>query len=191
MRGIFFALSAVNSFVPEAITPMGTQQLKTASASFATPSMKTTAGGDCSDTVSFTNNCTGLNRAYISNGQLVQLSRYYYKLKSATYIGSNNEKTDITSQLKSGLIAPNETIVTPKLPITFDSAAGESNVVEVQFVYDIVLKDGTVVAADNNVSAYKYMTTATGWKEAMYNSNKHSSMIQIKLIKQLVLRVLM
>ena len=172
MRGIFFALSAVNSFVPEAITPIGTQQLKTASASFATPSMKTTAGGDCSDTVSFTNNCTGLNRAYISNGQLVQLSRYYYKLKSATYIGSNNEKTDITSQLKSGLIAPNETIVTPKLPITFDSAAGESNVVEVQFVYDIVLKDGTVVAADNNVSAYKYMTTATGWKEAMYNSNK-------------------
>ena len=172
MRGIFFALSAVNSFVPEAITPIGTQQLKTASASFATPSMKTTAGGDCSDTVSFTNNCTGLNRAYISNGQLVQLSRYYYKLKSATYIGSNNEKTDITSQLKSGLIAPNETIVTPKLPITFDSTAGESNVVEVQFVYDIVLKDGTVVAADNNVSAYKYMTTATGWKEAMYNSNK-------------------
>lgn len=172
MRGIFFALSAVNSFVPEAITPIGTQQLKTASASFATPSMKTTAGGDCSDTVSFTNNCTGLNRAYISNGQLVQLSRYYYKLKSATYIGSNNERTDITSQLKSGLIAPNETIVTPKLPITFDSAAGESNVVEVQFVYDIVLKDGTVVAADNNVSAYKYMTTATGWKEAMYNSNK-------------------
>ena len=172
MRGIFFALSAVNSFVPEAITPIGTQQLKTASASFATPSMKTTAGGDCSDTVSFTNNCTGLNRAYISNGQLVQLSRYYYKLKSATYIGSNNEKTDITSQLKSGLIAPNETIVTPKLPITFDSAAGESDVVEVQFVYDIVLKDGTVVAADNNVSAYKYMTTATGWKEAMYNSNK-------------------
>lgn len=172
MRGIFFALSAVNSFVPEAITPIGTQQLKTASASFATPSMKTTAGGDCSDTVSFTNNCTGLNRAYISNGQLVQLSRYYYKLKSATYIGSNNEKTDITSQLKSGLIAPNETIVTPKLPITFYSAAGESNVVEVQFVYDIVLKDGTVVAADNNVSAYKYMTTATGWKEAMYNSNK-------------------
>lgn len=172
MRGIFFALSAVNSFVPEAITPIGTQQLKTASASFATPSMKTTAGGDCSDTVSFTNNCTGLNRAYISNGQLVQLSRYYYKLKSATYIGSNNEKTDITSRLKSGLIAPNETIVTPKLPITFDSAAGESNVVEVQFVYDIVLKDGTVVAADNNVSAYKYMTTATGWKEAMYNSNK-------------------
>lgn len=172
MRGIFFALSAVNSFVPEAITPIGTQQLKTASASFATPSMKTTAGGDCSDTVSFTNNCTGLNRAYISNGQLVQLSRYYYKLKSATYIGSNNEKNDITSKLKSGLIAPNETIVTPKLPITFDSAAGESNVVEVQFVYDIVLKDGTVVAADNNVSAYKYMTTATGWKEAMYNSNK-------------------
>lgn len=172
MRGIFFALSAVNSFVPEAITPIGTQQLKTASASFATPSMKTTAGGDCSDTVSFTNNCTGLNRAYISNGQLVQLSRYYYKLKSATYIGSNNEKTDITSQLKSGLIAPNETIVTSKLPITFDSTAGESNVVEVQFVYDIVLKDGTVVAADNNVSAYKYMTTATGWKEAMYNSNK-------------------
>lgn len=172
MRGIFFALSAVNSFVPEAITPIGTQQLKTASASFATPSMKTTAGGDCSDTVSFTNNCTGLNRAYISNGQLVQLSRYYYKLKSATYIGSDNKKTDITSQLKSGLIAPNETIVTSKLPITFDSAAGESNVVEVQFVYDIVLKDGTVVAADNNVSAYKYMTTATGWKEAMYNSNK-------------------
>lgn len=172
MRGIFFALSAVNSFVPEAITPIGTQQLKTASANFATPSMKTTAGGDCSDTVSFTNNCTGLNRAYISNGQLVQLSRYYYKLKSATYIGSDNAQKDITSQLKSGLIAPNETIVTPKLPITFDSAAGESNVVEVQFVYDIVLKDGTVVAADNNVSAYKYMTTATGWKEAMYNSNK-------------------
>lgn len=172
MRGIFFALSAVNSFVPEAITPIGTQQLKTASASFATPSMKTTAGGDCSDTVSFTNNCTGLNRAYISNGQLVQLSRYYYKLKSATYIGSDNAEKDITSQLKSGLIAPNETIVTPKLPITFNSAAGESNVVEVQFVYDIVLKDGTVVAADNNVSAYKYMTTATGWKEAMYNSNK-------------------
>lgn len=172
MRGIFFALSAVNSFVPEAITPIGTQQLKTASASFATPSMKTTAGGDCSDTVSFTNNCTGLNRAYISNGQLVQLSRYYYKLKSATYIDSNNAKTDITSQLKSGLIAPNETIKTPKLSITFNSSAGESNVVEVQFVYDIVLKDGTVVAADNNVSAYKYMTTATGWKEAMYNSNK-------------------
>lgn len=172
MRGIFFALSAVNSFVPEAITPIGTQQLKTASASFATPSMKTTAGGDCSDTVSFTNNCTGLNRAYISNGQLVQLSRYYYKLKSATYIDSNNAKTDITSQLKSGLIAPNETIETPKLSITFNSSAGESNVVEVQFVYDIVLKDGTVVAADNNVSAYKYMTTATGWKEAMYNSNK-------------------
>ena len=172
MRGIFFALSAVNSFVPEAITPIGTQQLKTASASFATPSMKTTAGGDCSDTVSFTNNCTGLNRAYISNGQLVQLSRYYYKLKSATYIDSNNAKTDITSQLTSGLIAPNETIETPKLSITFNSAAGESNVVEVQFVYDIVLKDGTVVAADNNVSAYKYMTTATGWKEAMYNSNK-------------------
>lgn len=172
MRGIFFALSAVNSFVPEAITPIGTQQLKTASASFATPSMKTTAGGDCSDTVSFTNNCTGLNRAYISNGQLVQLSRYYYKLKSATYIDSNNAKTDITSQLTSGLIAPNETIKTPKLSITFNSSAGESNVVEVQFVYDIVLKDGTVVAADNNVSAYKYMTTATGWKEAMYNSNK-------------------
>lgn len=172
MRGIFFALSAVNSFVPEAITPIGTQQLKTASASFATPSMKTTAGGDCSDTVSFTNNCTGLNRAYISNGQLVQLSRYYYKLKSATYIDSNNAKTDITSQLKSGLIAPNETIETPKLSITFNSSAGESNVVEVQFVYDIVLKDGTVVAADNNVSAYKYMTTATGWKEAMYDSNK-------------------
>ena len=171
MRGIFFALSAVNSFVPEAITPIGTQQLKTASASFATPSMKTTAGGDCSDTVSFTNNCTGLNRAYISNGQLVQLSRYYYKLKSATYIDSNNKKEDITSQFTSNLIAPNETIESPKLPITFNSLAGESNVVEVQFVYDIVLKDGTVVAADNNVSAYKYMTTATGWKEAMYNGS--------------------
>lgn len=168
MRGIFFALSAVNSFIPEAITPIGTHQLKTASASFDNPSVKTTSNGSCNDNVTITNNSVGLNQAYISNGEVKQLSRYYYNVTSVTKIDNNGNETSLPAP--SGLIAPTESYTISDVPISFNSSNGAtSNSCEVRFNYDIVLADGTVVSPGNTVSAYKYMTTATGWKEAVYS----------------------
>ncbi len=168
LRGIFFALSAVNSFIPEAITPIGTSQLKTASASFDNPSVKTTSNGSCNDNVTITNNSVGLNQAYVSNGEVKQLSRYYYKVTSVTKIDNNGTETALTAP--TDLIAPTKSYTISDVPISFDSSNdATSNSCEVRFNYDIVLDDGTVVSQGNTVSAYKYMTTATGWKEAVYN----------------------
>lgn len=173
IRGICFAVQAVNSFLPNALTTLGQHQLKMATASFGSNTVTGCISNESYDDVlTVTNNSVGINASYIKAGKATQLSRYYVQIKSVLQYDVWNEEL------------PNDQIDFPTTPIDpgksaeinisvpFDvSGSDTTNTCRVVVNYDIVDDQGNVLYPDNTVTAYKLLTSEVSFRNALYNAD--------------------
>ncbi|MGN0533448.1 MAG: hypothetical protein ACI4IK_03735 [Eubacterium sp.] len=167
LRGICFALQAVQSFIPEAIKNIGDHSLELATSEFAIPTVTgAQAGTVYTSDVTITNNSTGINNAYIdgmNNGNIVQQSRYYLKVKSATITNEDGCVCSVTT--------PSQDLVAPWDSLSVSASttySGTDTSFEVAFTYDICLEDGTVLYSDLTSTCYKYITKNVSWADTVY-----------------------
>ncbi len=169
LPGLTFAVSAVNSFF-NFLPFIGEHNLQ-----LATAEMKDDVFQDCTDGNSYsseatiTNNATGINSAYLNGrtGKVDQLSRYYLQVTSADIAGSN-DKSSITTNVSSALIAPGESMTVGTSSV-FTPDSNNSSSYAVTFTYNICLADGTVIHKDLKSTTYQYLTGSRGWREAVYD----------------------
>lgn len=169
LPGLTFAVSAVNSFF-NFLPFIGEHNLR-----LATAEMKDDVFQDCTDGNSYsseatiTNNATGINSAYLNGrtGKVDQLSRYYLQVTSADIAGSN-DKSSITTNVSSALIAPGESMTVGTSSV-FTPDSNNSSSYAVTFTYNICLADGTVIHKDLKSTTYQYLTGSRGWREAVYD----------------------
>ncbi len=177
MRGIAFALQAVNSFIPEAINNISEHSMSMATVSFDDPVAKGTAASGRVN-VYFTNNSTGVNTAYIDGKNMneytpEQMGRYYVKLTdipTVTYSGAYVTAFSDSSWQNSyygKIIDPGETI---SFPISIRLTEAESTV-NIQFHYDIVDEDGNALYSGLSSTGTKFGTNTTEWVDATYNDS--------------------
>lgn len=173
IRGICFAVQAVNSFLPNALTTLGQHQLKMATASFGSNTVTgCTSGEPYDDVLTVKNNSVGINASYIKDGKATQLSRYYVKIKSVLQYDVYNEES------------PDESITFPETPIDpgksaeinisvpFEvSGSDTTNTCRVVVNYDIVDDQGNVLYPNNTVTAYKLLTSEVSFRNALYDAD--------------------
>lgn len=171
IRGICFAVQAVNSFLPNALTTLGQHQLKMATASFGSNTVTGCTSGELyEDALTVTNNSVGINASYIKDGKPTQLSRYYVKITSVLQYGADNEGAEELSfpetPIEPGKSAKIDTSV------IFDvSGSDTTNTCRVVVNYDIVDKQGNVLYGGNTVTAYKLLTSEVSFRNALYDAD--------------------
>lgn len=177
LRGIMFAIDAVNSFIPEAITSIGEHDLKMATSEFTDSSVQgCTANVSVTSSVVFTNNAVGINNAYVdglgngslNNGAIEQLSRYFVRITNATITGTSDATI---AQPTSALIAPGES-VTLATSTKYAPDENNSSSYSATITYDICDKNGTVLYSGLESTCYQYLTGAKGWQEIVYPSDR-------------------
>ena len=171
IRGICFAVQAVNSFLPNALTTLGQHQLKMATASFGSNTVTGCTSGELyEDALTVTNNSVGINASYIKDGKPTQLSRYYVKITSVLQYGADNEGAEELSfpetPIEPGKSAKIDTSV------IFDvSGSDTTNTCRVVVNYDIVDDQGNVLYGGNTVTAYKLLTSEVSFRNALYDAD--------------------
>lgn len=171
IRGICFAIQAVNSFLPNALTTLGQHQLKMATASFGSNTVTGCTSGELyEDALTVTNNSVGINASYIKDGKPTQLSRYYVKITSVLQYGADNEEPEELSfpetPIEPGKSAKIDTSV------VFDvSGSDTTNTCRVVVNYDIVDDQGTTLYGGNTVTAYKLLTSEVSFRNALYDAD--------------------
>lgn len=173
IRGICFAVQAVNSFLPNALTTLGQHQLKMATASFGSNTVTgCTSGEPYDDVLTVTNNSVGINASYIKDGKATQLSRYYVQIKSVLQYDVYNEETpDDSISFPATPIDPGKSAKI-NISVPFDvSGSDTTNTCRVVVNYDIVDDQGNVLYGDNTVTAYKLLTSEVSFRNALYNAD--------------------
>lgn len=173
IRGICFAVQAVNSFLPNALTTLGQHQLKMATASFGSNTVTgCTSGEPYDDVLTVTNNSVGINASYIKDGKATQLSRYYVKIKSVLqYDVYNDEVPDDSISFPATPIDPGKNAKI-NISVPFDvSGSDTTNTCRVVVNYDIVDDQGNVLYPDNTVTAYKLLTSEVSFRNALYDAD--------------------
>lgn len=173
IRGICFAVQAVNSFLPNALTTLGQHQLKMATASFGSNTVTgCTSGEPYDDVLTVTNNSVGINASYIKDGKATQLSRYYVKITSVLQYDVYNEETpDDSISFPATPIDPGKSAKI-NISVPFDvSGSDTTNTCRVVVNYDIVDDQGNVLYGDNTVTAYKLLTSEVSFRNALYNAD--------------------
>lgn len=173
IRGICFAVQAVNSFLPNALTTLGQHQLKMATASFGSNTVTgCTSGEPYDDVLTVTNNSVGINASYIKDGKATQLSRYYVKIKSVLqYDVYNDEVPDDSISFPATPIDPGKSAKI-NISVPFDvSGSDTTNTCRVVVNYDIVDDQGNVLYPDNTVTAYKLLTSEVSFRNALYDAD--------------------
>lgn len=173
IRGICFAVQAVNSFLPNALTTLGQHQLKMATASFGSNTVTgCTSGEPYDDVLTVTNNSVGINASYIKDGKATQLSRYYVKIKSVLqYDVYNDEIPDDSISFPATPIDPGKNAKI-NISVPFDvSGSDTTNTCRVVVNYDIVDDQGNVLYPDNTVTAYKLLTSEVSFRNALYDAD--------------------
>ena len=169
LPGLTFAVSAVNSFF-NFLPFIGEHNLRLATAEMKDDVFQgCTDGNSYSSEATITNNATGINSAYLNGrtGKVDQLSRYYLQVTSADIAGSN-DKSSITTNVSSALIAPGESMTVGTSSV-FTPDSNNSSSYAVTFTYNICLADGTVIHKDLKSTTYQYLTGSRGWREAVYD----------------------
>lgn len=173
IRGICFAVQAVNSFLPNALTTLGQHQLKMATASFGSNTVTgCTSGEPYDDVLTVTNNSVGINASYIKDGKATQLSRYYVKITSVLqYDVYNQEEPDDTIDFPATPIDPGKSAEI-NISVPFDvSGSDTTNTCRVVVNYDIVDDQGNVLYGGNTVTAYKLLTSEVSFRNALYDAD--------------------
>ena len=173
IRGICFAVQAVNSFLPNALTTLGQHQLKMATASFGSNTVTGCISNESYDDVlTVTNNSVGINASYIKDGKATQLSRYYVKITSVLqYDVYNEEMPDDTIDFPATPIDPGKSAEI-NISVPFDvSGSDTTNTCRVVVNYDIVDDQGNVLYGGNTVTAYKLLTSEVSFRNALYDAD--------------------
>lgn len=173
IRGICFAVQAVNSFLPNALTTLGQHQLKMATASFGSNTVTGCISGQpYDDVLTVTNNSVGINASYIKNGKATQLSRYYVKITSVLqYDVYNVEEPDDTISFPKTPIDPGKSAKID-ISVPFEvSGSDTTNTCRVVVNYDIVDDQGNVLYGGNTVTAYKLLTSEVSFRNALYDAD--------------------
>ena len=173
IRGICFAVQAVNSFLPNALTTLGQHQLKMATASFGSNTVTGCISGQpYDDVLTVTNNSVGINASYIKNGKATQLSRYYVKITSVLqYDVYNVEEPDDTISFPETPIDPGKSAKID-ISVPFEvSGSDTTNTCRVVVNYDIVDDQGNVLYGGNTVTAYKLLTSEVSFRNALYDAD--------------------
>lgn len=173
IRGICFAVQAVNSFLPNALTTLGQHQLKMATASFGSNTVTGCISGQpYDDVLTVTNNSVGINASYIKNGKATQLSRYYVKITSVLqYDVYNVEEPDDTISFPKTPIDPGKSAKIDILVPFEVSGSDTTNTCRVVVNYDIVDDQGNVLYGGNTVTAYKLLTSEVSFRNALYDAD--------------------
>lgn len=177
IRGICFAVQAVNSFLPNALTTLGQHQLKMATASFGSNTVTgCSSGQEYNDTLTVTNNSVGINASYIKDGKATQLSRYYVKITSM-YRYDAITGDDEPYEYYEGDDFPATPIDPGKsaeinISVPFEvSGSDTTNTCRVVVNYDIVDDHGNVLYGGNTVTAYKLLTSEVSFRNALYDAD--------------------
>lgn len=173
IRGICFAVQAVNSFLPNALTTLGQHQLKMATASFGSNTVTGCISNQYyDDALTVTNNSVGINASYIKDGKPTQLSRYYVKITSVLqYDVYNQEMPDDTIDFPETPIDPGKSAKI-NISVPFEvSGSDTTNTCRVVVNYDIVDDQGNVLYGGNTVTAYKLLTSEVSFRNALYDAD--------------------
>lgn len=173
IRGICFAVQAVNSFIPNALTTLGQHQLKMATASFGSNTVTGCISNQYyDDALTVTNNSVGINASYIKDGKPTQLSRYYVKITSVLqYDVYNQEMPDDTIDFPETPIDPGKSAKI-NISVPFEvSGSDTTNTCRVVVNYDIVDDQGNVLYGGNTVTAYKLLTSEVSFRNALYDAD--------------------
>ena len=173
IRGICFAVQAVNSFLPNALTTLGQHQLKMATASFGSNTVTgCTSGEPYDDVLTVTNNSVGINASYIKDGKATQLSRYYVQITSVLkYDVYNEDEPEEITDFPATRIDPGKNAKI-NISVPFDvSGSDTTNTCRVVVNYDIVDDQGNVLYGGNTVTAYKLLTSEVSFRNALYDAD--------------------
>lgn len=172
IRGICFAVQAVNSFLPNALTTLGQHQLKMATASFGSNTVTgCTSGEPYDDVLTVTNNSVGINASYIKDGKPTQLSRYYVKITSVLQYDVYNPETPEELSFPETPIEPGKNAEL-NISVPFEvSGSDTTNTCRVVVNYDIVDDQGNVLYGGNTVTAYKLLTSEVSFRNALYDAD--------------------
>lgn len=175
LRGIMFALQAVNSFIPEAISNISEHELEMASAEIADPFvLNCQSGQSYSSSVVVTNNVTGLNNAYVdgmNGGAVEQLSRYYITLTDAQITTEGGGSATI-SQPGWDYLAPGESATLTTNAQYLPLGSDESTTYEIVVTYDITDENGDVIYSDLTTRCYQYLTGTLSWESIVYPADR-------------------
>lgn len=180
LRGIMFAIDAVNSFIPEAITSIGEHDVKMASAEFADSSVQgCTTSNAVPSSVTFTNNCVGINNAYVdglgngslNNGMVEQLSRYYVQITKAVMPGAS------ISMPSQTIVAPGESVSLPT-SASYKPDANNSTSYSATITYNLCSDAAckNVLYSGLEITCYQYLTGAQGWEDIVYPSDRNGQL---------------
>lgn len=172
IRGICFAVQAVNSFLPNALTTLGQHQLKMATASFGSNTVTGCISGEpYDDALTVTNNSVGINASYIKDGKPTQLSRYYVKITSVLQYDVYNPETPEELSFPETPIEPGKNAKID-ISVPFEvSGSDTTNTCRVVVNYDIVDDQGNVLYGGNTVTAYKLLTSEVSFRNALYDAD--------------------
>ena len=174
LRGICFALQAVNSFIPEAINNISEHSMSMATVSF--DSAVATGADATANTmnVRLTNNSTGVNTTYIEGKNMnaytpEQMGRYYVRMTDIPTVTGEGIRGNISQSVWNSTnktIKPGESAEI-KVSTRF-SGAGTLNVT---FYYDIVDENGNVIQGGLSSTGSRFASNAEAWAASVYNSN--------------------
>ena len=171
MRGLMFAITAVQSFVPGILDSIGDHDIRMASAEFnPTVVEKCTVNKSYDTDIVFTNNSIGINNAFVKSNGIEQIGRYWMLVTGAE-ITASDEAAATIDKLPSEYIAPSGT-GTLKAHVTYKGGDDNATTAHAIITYDIYEKkaDGTTTKlySDLKVHAYQYLTGERSWRDVVY-----------------------
>ncbi len=174
-KGAMYLVSGINNIVTF-IPQLDEHKLGLVSAKVSAPIIKK-ASGTVTESITITNETSGLNTAYVNkDGQVVQDSRYSVKLKSLT----SSDSSAVIDGFAETDLAPEQS-KTYNVNVTVPS---EDKAVKLTVKYDIY-KDGQVIYSDLESFAYIFCTTKLDWHDTVYdgeNSGNYKSEYKLNTI---------
>ncbi len=187
LPGIAYLIKAVNSFIPSFVPQLAQHSYAAPEASFTTPYINAFNIGTQQLTgktyLAVSNESLGLNRNYIANAQLKQLSRYFVDVKSIPCEDTkmNKSHTEVYKKNSDGTFGS-----TTSAPIQggktlyfgVNGTVSSAGVKTVTVTYDVVDSNGNVITDANGnalasfknqtAKAYLYVTNEADWFGTTY-----------------------
>lgn len=187
LPGIAYLIKAVNSFIPSFVPQLAQHSYSAPEASFTTPYINAfNIGSDLltgKTYLAVSNESLGLNRNYIENGEVKQLSRYFVDVKSIACDDSSMSMslTDVYMKKSDGTFG--KTTPAPiqggkTLYFGVNGTVSSAGVKTVTVTYDIVDSKGNIITDANGnalasfrnqtAKAYLYVTNEADWFGTTY-----------------------
>lgn len=173
LPGVAYLIKAVNSFIPSFVPQLAQHSYASPEASFTTPYINAFNLGSDQLTgktyLAVSNESLGLNRNYIENGQVKQLSRYFIDVKSVACDDSNItiSLTDVYKKNSDGSFGKTTPAPIQGGKTLYFGVTGSPKTAGIKtatVTYDVVDVNGNVITdANGNPLASFQNQTATGY----------------------------